>query len=377
MKKVFFILGTLLLSLSTYAAMNVNKIDPPFWYTGMQNPELQLMVYGEGIGNATVSVNYPGVSLSSTVKLESNNYLLVYLRLDKNVKPGKMPLTFTQGKKKFVKEYELKERAKKGCEHKGFDASDALYLLMPDRFANGNPDNDQIAGMAEYKVDRNDPNARHGGDLAGIEQHLDYFSDLGVTALWFTPVLENNMTGGSYHGYATTDYYKVDPRFGTNEEYKQLIEKTHTRGIKIVMDMIFNHCGSENYLYKDMPSKDWFNFKGNYVTKDDVKIAKNYLSEIELQRLNLLVSGFLDFAEFQALEMNPMTMKDWIEALDNQIIAHKRKVLIDKGRISHKQAIEKAEKEFAIYRKREMDLLESDFDKEIKRLKDKNDNNPN
>ena len=265
MKKVFFILGTLLLSLSTYAAMNVNKIDPPFWYTGMQNPELQLMVYGEGIGNATVSVNYPGVSLSSTVKLESNNYLLVYLRLDKNVKPGKMPLTFTQGKKKFVKEYELKARAKKGCEHKGFDASDALYLLMPDRFANGNPDNDQIAGMAEYKVDRNDPNARHGGDLAGIEQHLDYFSDLGVTALWFTPVLENNMTGGSYHGYATTDYYKVDPRFGSNEEYKQLIEKSHTRGIKIVMDMIFNHCGSENYLYKDMPSKDWFNFKGNYV----------------------------------------------------------------------------------------------------------------
>ena len=119
------------------------------------------------------------------------------------------------------------------------------------------------------------------------------------------------------------------------------------------------------------------NFKGNYVTKDDVKIAKNYLSEIELQRLNLLVSGFLDFAEFQALEMNPMTMKDWIEALDNQIIAHKRKVLIGKGRISHKQAIEKAEKEFAIYRKREMDLLESDFDREIKRLKDKNDNNPN
>ena len=220
MKKVFLILGTLLLSLSTYAAMNVNKIDPPFWYTGMQNPELQLMVYGEGIGNAAVSVNYPGVSLSSTVKLESNNYLLVYLKLDKDVKPGKFNLTFTEGKKKLVKEYELKARNKKGCEHKGFDASDALYLLMPDRFANGNPDNDQIAGMAEYKVDRNDPNARHGGDLAGIEQHLDYFSDLGVTALWFTPVLENNMTGGSYHGYATTDYYKVDPRFGTNEEYK-------------------------------------------------------------------------------------------------------------------------------------------------------------
>ena len=185
MKKFFFILGSFLLSLSTYAAMNVNKIDPPFWYAGMKNPELQLMIYGEGIGNASVSVNYPGISLSSTVKLESNNYLLVYLHLDKDVKPGKFPLTFTIGKKKLVKEYELKARNKKGCEHKGFDVSDALYLLMPDRFANGNPENDNIDGMSPYKVDRNDPNARHGGDLAGIEQNLDYFEDLGVTALWF------------------------------------------------------------------------------------------------------------------------------------------------------------------------------------------------
>ena len=259
MKKFFFILGSFLLSLSTYAAMNVNKIDPPFWYAGMKNPELQLMIYGEGIGNASVSVNYPGISLSSTVKLESNNYLLVYLHLDKDVKPGKFPLTFTIGKKKLVKEYELKARNKKGCEHKGFDASDALYLLMPDRFANGNPENDNIDGMSPYKVDRNDPNARHGGDLAGIEQNLDYFEDLGVTALWFTPVLENNMEGGSYHGYATTDYYKVDPRFGTNEEYRQLIAKSHDRGIKIVMDMIFNHCGVEHPWIKDMPSKDFFN----------------------------------------------------------------------------------------------------------------------
>ena len=259
MKKFFFILGSFLLSLSTYAAMNVNKIDPPFWYAGMKNPELQLMIYGESIGNASVSVNYPGISLSSTVKLESNNYLLVYLHLDKDVKPGKFPLTFTIGKKKLVKEYELKARNKKGCEHKGFDASDALYLLMPDRFANGNPENDNIDGMSPYKVDRNDPNARHGGDLAGIEQNLDYFEDLGVTALWFTPVLENNMEGGSYHGYATTDYYKVDPRFGTNEEYRQLIAKSHDRGIKIVMDMIFNHCGVEHPWIKDMPSKDFFN----------------------------------------------------------------------------------------------------------------------
>lgn len=260
MKKLLLLLSAVLLSFNTYAAMNVNKIDPPFWYAGMNNPELQLMVYGENIGDASVSVNYPGISVSSTVKLESNNYVLVYLHIDATAKPGKFPITFTQGKKKIVKEYELKARNKKGCEHTGFDASDALYLLMPDRFANGNPDNDRIEGMAEYKVDRNDPNARHGGDLAGIEQHLDYFSDLGITALWFTPVLENNMEGGSYHGYATTDYYKVDPRFGTNEEYRTLISNAHNRGIKVVMDMIFNHCGVEHPWIKDMPSKDWFNY---------------------------------------------------------------------------------------------------------------------
>ena len=133
MKKLLLLLGSFLLSLTTYAAMNISKIDPPCWFTGMNNPELQLMVYGEGIGQASVSVNYPGVSLSSIVKLESNNYLLVYLHLDKEVKPGKMPITFTVGKKKLVKEYELKARSKAGVDHKGFDASDALYLLMPDQ----------------------------------------------------------------------------------------------------------------------------------------------------------------------------------------------------------------------------------------------------
>lgn len=268
MKKVASILGTLLIAVSVHAGINVNKIDPPFWYAGMQNPELQLMVYGEGIGSADVSVDYPGVSLSSVVKLESNNYLLVYLHLDKNVKPGKVKLTFTEGKKKLVKEYELRKRSKKGEERIGFDMSDVLYLIMPDRFANGNPDNDQVKGMRPNAVDRQDPNARHGGDLAGIEKHLDYFNDLGVTALWFTPVLENDVDGSSYHGYAATDYYKVDSRLGTNEEYKKLIDEAHAKDIKIVMDMIFNHCAVEHQWITDMPSKDWFNnsdFKNNYV----------------------------------------------------------------------------------------------------------------
>lgn len=270
MKRFLSLCGFLLVCFINIHAANINldKIDPPFWYTGMQSPELQLMVYGAEIGNASVTVDYPGVSLSSIVRLDSPNYLLVYLHLKSDVKPGNIKLTFNIGKKKLIREYELKERAHKGCEHMGFDASDVLYLLMPDRFANGNPDNDQVTGMAPYKVDRSDPNARHGGDLAGIEQHLNYFSDLGVTALWFTPVLENNMEGGSYHGYATTDYYKIDPRLGTNEEYKQLIADAHKQGLKVVMDMIFNHCGVNHTWIKDMPSKDWFNnpdHKKNFV----------------------------------------------------------------------------------------------------------------
>ncbi len=268
MKRFLFFISSWLISIFSICAMNVTKIDPPFWYSGMGNSELQLFVYGNDIGDAKVSVDYPGITLNSAVRLESNNYLVVYLNIDPSVKPCTFPITFSVGKKKIVENYELKARSKAGSEHYGFDASDALYLLMPDRFANGNPDNDMIAGMSPYKVDRNDPNARHGGDLAGIEKHLDYFVDLGVTALWFTPVLENNMEGGSYHGYATTDYYKVDPRFGTNEEYKQLIAKAHEKGIKVVMDMIFNHAGVEHPWIKDMPSKDFFNnpdFENNYV----------------------------------------------------------------------------------------------------------------
>lgn len=258
MKKILCMLFSLL-SLHLFAG-NVNKIDPPFWYTGMNNSQLQLMVYGDHISKATVSVQYPGVKVDSVVSLESPNYLLVYLNLDKNVQPGKLKLNFKIGSQKFSQTYEIKARKRAGSEHKGFNMSDVLYLLMPDRFANGNPKNDIVKGMSPYKVNRSDPNARHGGDLAGVAQHLDYFKDLGITALWFTPVLENNMQGGSYHGYATTDYYKVDPRFGTNEEYCNLIANAHERGLKVIMDMIFNHCGVEHQWIKDMPSKDWFNY---------------------------------------------------------------------------------------------------------------------
>lgn len=240
------------------------KVEPAFWWSGMKNPVLQLMVYGKDISSYLPAVDHPGVSIKSSVTLESPNYLLLYLDVS-DAQPGKFTITFTKDKKSFTYSYELKARKEQASAIKGFDASDVLYLIMPDRFANGHPENDNIPMRTKYKVDRNDPGARHGGDLAGIEQHLDYIEDLGVTAIWLNPVLENDMEGGSYHGYATTDYYRVDPRFGTNEEYVSLINKTHQRGMRVVMDMIFNHCGSDHLWMKDVPSSDWINGLDQYV----------------------------------------------------------------------------------------------------------------
>lgn len=265
-------------------------IEPAFWWSGMKNPELQLMVYGDNIAGFRPSVSYPGVTLKSAVSLESPNYLLIYLDV-KNAKPGTFDLIFTKDKKTFKMPYELKARKADACKIKGFDSSDVLYLIMPDRFANGNPQNDNIPLKTTYKTDRTNPNARHGGDLAGIEKHLDYIEDLGVTAIWLNPVLENDMEGGAYHGYATTNYYRVDPRFGTNEEYARLIEKTHAKGMRVVMDMIFNHCGSDHPWMKDVPSKDWFNNLDKYVQTSHVKevLFDPYASEFDKQ---LMVNGW-------------------------------------------------------------------------------------
>ncbi len=261
MKKI---LTALLLSitLTMNAAVKIDRIEPTDWYVGMKDASLQLMVYGKDIKNADVTTDYPGVRIDRLVRLDSPNYLLVYLDLS-GAQPGTMTLNFANGKQKTKVNYQLKAREKKGYERMGFSNADVLYMLMPDRFASGRTDNDQIKGMNAYKNDRSQPSLRHGGDLEGIRQHLDYFKELGVTALWFTPVLENNSpdhgTQSTYHGYATTNYYKVDPRFGSNQEYRRLCDEAHEKGLKIVMDMIFNHSGFEHPWVSDMPSSDWFN----------------------------------------------------------------------------------------------------------------------
>ena len=284
MKKILtaLALGT---TLSMNAAVKIDKIEPANWFVGMKDASLQLMVYGQGIKTAEVTTDYPGVKIDSLVRLDSPNYLLVYMNV-KDAQPGTMNLLFQQGKQKKKVAYELKVREKKGEERIGFSNADVLYMLMPDRFASGRSDNDQIKGMRPYKNDRSEPSLRHGGDLEGIRQHLDYFKELGVTALWFTPVLENNSPDNglfsTYHGYATTDYYRVDPRFGSNEEYRRLCDEAHEKGLKIVMDMIFNHSGFEHPWVKDMPTKDWLNtpewLKGtNLDDQTQMTVGSDYL----------------------------------------------------------------------------------------------------
>ena len=261
-KKIVLFMLLMSSVMSMTAAVDVSRIDPTDWFVGMKDASLQLLVYGKNIKSAEVTVDYPGVSIDSIVRLESPNYLLFYLNL-KEAKAGEMVLNFRQGKQSKKVKYRLKKREMAGEKRMGFTNEDVLYMLMPDRFANGNPKNDVIKTMRDKTCDRTAPSLRHGGDMEGIRQHLDYFKQLGVTALWFTPVLENdspnNGKHSTYHGYATTDYYKVDPRFGTNAEYKQLVVEAHQKGLKIVMDIIFNHCGFEHPWIADMPSRDWFN----------------------------------------------------------------------------------------------------------------------
>lgn len=263
MKKLAIAIAATTLGAATLgAAVKVDKIDPPHWWAGMNDSSLQLQVYGSGIKNAEVKLaDYPGVSIDSVVRLDgSDNYLFLYLNVGKEARPGKLDLTFSEGKKKKSVKYDLRARGKmRGAQ--GFDASDVLYMIMPDRFADGDPRNN-IDPKMHYPVgaDRADINRRQGGDLKGIAEHVDYLDSLGVTAIWLNPVLENDMPGGSYHGYATTDYYRVDPRFGSNAEYAALIDTLHNHGMKTVMDMIFNHSGSGHVWFTDRPSHDWFNF---------------------------------------------------------------------------------------------------------------------
>ena len=236
----------------------IERLEPSNWWVGFSNPELELLLYGENLHGTTVEVDYPGVRVTELHEPENPNYLFVTLTMAEDTEPGTMELRFTQGDAEVVMPYELLERNSDGLRHEGTDASDVIYLLMPDRFANGDPSNDVVEGMLEA-TDRSKPGGRHGGDLQGLMDRLDYIQDLGMTAVWFTPTFENDMPPeyGAYHGYAATDMYKVDRRFGSNELYRDLVKTAQDRGMKVIMDMIHNHVGTHHWLAMDPPGNGW------------------------------------------------------------------------------------------------------------------------
>lgn len=259
MRRLAFLL-VLLAPLAALAQPTVERVEPAFWWAGMVHPELQVLVHGDDVGRARATLApHAGVTLNRVVAVENPDYLFLELTLRPEAEPGTLRFTLDGPDGSRSLDYELRPRTRRpGSYAQGFTSADAIYLMMPDRFANGDPSNDRVAGMLEG-VDRRDPNARQGGDFAGVRQHLDYIADLGMTAIWFTPVFENDMTPeyGAYHGYAATDLYRVDRRFGTNDEFIALVDAVHGRGMKVIMDMIHNHIGDRHWWMASPPTPDW------------------------------------------------------------------------------------------------------------------------
>jgi glycosidase len=243
------------------------RIEPPSWWTGMQQSEVQLMLYGAEFGQCKATIEYPGIQILSQACPQNINYLFVDIRIAPNAQPGTFPITLKSAKGQ-PQEYQftLQARANNSSTRKGYDSSDVIYLITPDRFANGDITNDAPASMKEG-INRSNKDGRHGGDIEGIRQQLNYLQNLGVTALWLNPVLENDMPKYSYHGYATTDFYNVDPRMGNNESFRQLTQEANDMGMVMIMDMIHNHCGLHHWWMNDLPADDWINYHNQSYTE--------------------------------------------------------------------------------------------------------------
>ena len=254
----------------------IERIEPPNWWVGFEDNSLQLLVKGMNISSSKVVIEYEGVTILNIEKANSPNYLFINLEIAASTKASEFEIIFVSKKgKKNRQKYQLKRRDLKPDEFVGFDNTDAIYLITPDRFANGNPSNDIDLSLNEKIIDRSKDDARHGGDIQGITNHLDYIEKMGFTTIWPTPMLTNDMFETSYHGYAITDFYQVDPRFGTLDEYIQLSYEAKNRGIKLIMDQVANHCGFEHWWMKDLPFTDWVNYQNMFENGEDVPISNH------------------------------------------------------------------------------------------------------
>lgn len=288
MKRHILFLFIIFISLQVEAKSQawIQRVEPTYWWAEMNQPEFQLMLYGTDIRSAQISINYPGVSIVRKALTDNPDYIFLYLNVSKETLPGKFNIILKNGKKKQTVLYELKKRRNDSSMRKSFTEADAVYLLMPDRFANGNPANDSINGYHQG-VHRDIPGARHGGDIEGIISKIPYLADLGITTLWTTPLFDNNDTQYSYHHYACSDYYKIDPRLGKNEDYARLSETCHANGLKLIIDVVPNHCGSSHWWMSDVPAKDWFNTWPTYTSSNYRMTAWTdpHASEVDLYRL--------------------------------------------------------------------------------------------
>nr|WP_314834590.1 glycoside hydrolase family 13 protein [uncultured Flavobacterium sp.] len=343
MKNIFLIM----IFISTPFFAQIDRVEPPFWYAGMENTELQILFYGKNIAENEVTVSNK-IQITDVIKTENPNYLFVTIDT-KNVIAQDFIFSFSKDKKVvFTKKYTLKKRRSNSAARKSFDASDMIYLIMPDRFANGNPKNDSNKSVIE-KVERSNPGGRHGGDIAGMIQNLDYLKDLGVTTVWPTPLCEDNDKTYSYHTYAQSDVYKIDPRYGTNEEYVQLASELHKRDMKLIMDYVTNHWGLQHWMMNDLPTKDWINQFENYTgtshkrtTVHDINASKidydicfngwfvpsmpdlNQKNPLVLKYLTQNAIWWIEYADLDGLRVDtynyadPNAIAKWTKAITNE-----------------------------------------------------------
>jgi glycosidase len=305
--KLYFTVFSLLISGNLLAQQipALERVEPMNWWVGMKNPKLQLLVHGDKIAGRIVKLSYPGVKLTAVHKVENPNYLF----LDLDISPATLPGTFTiafkkTGNKDLTYKFELKQRDHSPGRAQGVTNKDLIYLIMPDRFSNGDPTNDSVAGMAQMKVDRSQMYERHGGDIQGVMNHLDYLKDLGITTIWLTPEITNDMPNASYHGYAVTDHYYVDPRFGSNKLYKEFVDKCHSMGLKVIKDLVHNHTGTNDYFIKDMPMKSWVHQWPTYTNSNfrDAAVMDPHGSAIDKK---IMLDGWFDHSMADMNENNP------------------------------------------------------------------------
>ncbi|KZS41734.1 alpha-amlyase [Aquimarina aggregata] len=298
----------------------VEKIEPPFWWSGMQQNELQILCYAKDIAKYDIEIK--DVTILEVKKTENKNYVFVTIDTQ-DIGPGKIAIDFKYNNKvEFSQSYEFKQRKEASAQRKGFDSSDVMYLIMPDRFANGDPKNDTHSHTLE-KADRSNPGGRHGGDIQGIIEYLGYLKDLGITTLWSTPLLEDNEPTYSYHTYAQSDFYKIDPRYGTNDDYKRLASEMHKLDMKLVMDYVTNHWGSKHWMINDLPTKDWIHQWPEGFKRSNYRMTTQFDSNASKIDAKGCMDGWFDTTMPDMNQSNPLLLKYitqnaiwWIEYAD-------------------------------------------------------------